>query len=95
MSVLVRDESHYVAEKPGLEADGQPIARALVLEVVGLLESSCLATDPLPAPISRMSRPSRWARSSRAMVALLERHTAPQQKARSKDDISGMPSSVS
>jgi hypothetical protein len=29
------------------------------------------------------------------MVALLERHTAPQQKARSKDDISGMPSSVS
>src|SRR5271156_1128 len=35
MSVLVRDESHYVAEKPGLEADGQPIARALVLEVDG------------------------------------------------------------
>ena len=42
-----------------------------------------------------MSRPSRWARSSRAIVLLLERHTAPQQKARSKLDITGMPPSVS
>jgi hypothetical protein len=89
-SAILADALGYGIRRSAVTAVIRGSISIAVMASLGFADSSRSATAPLPAPISRISRPSCWVRSSRAMAALLERHAALRQKARSNRDIAGI-----